>query len=103
MADSALCRYAGPVVSRGVLRQCSDHFHNNNGNYNSNYHDIEPYDYNHNYTCHNHHRNNDVYYNHNHCLSYHHRGTNYAHRQRRQNHRCLHISPTRIDGFSFRL
>ena len=81
MADRTLCSSTGAVVSRGVLRQRSDGLNHYNGRFNDNYHNIEHYYYNHNYTCHhNHHRNsgihyyNDGYDNHYHCR------TNHAHR-----------------------
>jgi hypothetical protein len=43
MADRALCRFAGPVVSRGVLRQRSDGLNHYNGRFNDNYQNIEHY------------------------------------------------------------
>jgi hypothetical protein len=82
MADRALCRSAGPVVSRGVLRQRSDNPNYHNGRYNSDYHNIEHHDYKHNYTCHKHHRNNDVYY-YNYGYNHHRYRTDHAYREKR--------------------
>ena len=81
MADGALCRSAGPVVSRGVLRQRSDDLNYHHGSYNYTHHHVEHNDYSYNYTYDNlHNRNNDVYFHHTYYRNNYHIRTDHAHR-----------------------
>ena len=77
-----LCRAAGPVVARDVLRHFCDIRDHHKCNFSNTHHNIEHYGHNHNY-AHDHldHGNNDVCYNHNYGYNNHHPcRTDHAHR-----------------------